>query len=326
MIRFLLRRLVSAVGIVMVVAATVFLLFYALPRDPARAFCGKLCLPENLKLLRHEMGMDLPIWQQFLAWAQGVVVGRDFPGVGRCEAPCFGYSFAKGEWVTETVLDRLPVTVSLSLGGAVVILTVGIGAGMLAAAKRGTWIDSLATSLSNIGGGMQIFFVGPLMVFVLSDTLGLLPRPRYTEFGDNPAKWFIGLLIPWIALSVIFYSNYTRLTRSMLLEQFNEDYVRTARAKGMSRRTTFFRFAWRGAMIPVVTQFGIDLGVLLGGAIVTELTFGLHGLGELVTQAFTNTDLPMLLGITVLSAGAIVMINVVVDALYAVIDPRVRLS
>ncbi|MFI6812739.1 ABC transporter permease [Nonomuraea sp. NPDC050328] len=326
MIRFLIRRLISAAVIVTVVTAVVFQLFYALPRDPARAFCGRLCLPENLAILRHQMGMDLPVWQQFLVWIQGIFAGRDIPDIGRCEAPCFGYSFAKGEFIRETIVDRLPVTISLTAGAIIIILTVGVGAGMLAAARRGTWLDSVATSTSNVGGAMQIFFVGPLLVYVLSDTLGILPRPTYTDITASPGKWFVGLLIPWLALSIIFYANYTRLTRSMLLEQLGEDYVRTARAKGLSRRASFFRFAWRGAMIPIVTQVGIDLGVLLTGAVITESTFGFHGLGELTVQAFVNTDLPMLLGVTVIGAGAIVLANLVVDALYAVIDPRVRLA
>ncbi|MFI6319231.1 ABC transporter permease [Nonomuraea sp. NPDC050556] len=326
MIRFLIRRIISAAAIVLVVSASVFALFYALPRDPARAFCGRLCLPENLAILRHEMGMDQPVWLQFLEWLKAIVAGRDIPGVGRCPVPCFGYSFAKNEFIWETIADRMPVTVSLTAGAAAVMLTVGIGAGMVAAARRGGWLDAVATSTSNIGGSMQIFLVGPLLVFVLADTLGVLPRPSYTDLTADPGKWFVGLIIPWLSLSVIFYANYTRLTRSMLLEQLNEDYVRTARAKGLSRRAAFFRFAWRGAMIPVVTQFGIDLGVLLGGAIVTETTFGFHGLGQLVVQAFVNTDLPMLLGVTVISASAIVLMNVLVDAMYAVIDPRVRLA
>jgi peptide/nickel transport system permease protein len=158
------------------------------------------------------------------------------------------------------------------------------------------------------------------------DQWHLLDRANYTPFTQNPGQWFAGLLVPWLVLSLIFTANYTRMTRSQLVESLSEDYVRTARAKGLSRRTVFFRFAWRGAMGPIITIFGLDLGQLLGGAIITEYTFSLQGIGALSVKAVSTNDLPILLGVVLVAAAAIVVCNIIVDAVYALIDPRVRLA
>jgi peptide/nickel transport system permease protein len=173
---------------------------------------------------------------------------------------------------------------------------------------------------------MQIYFVGYIAMFLLVTQLHLLDQPSYTPFTDNPGAWASGLLLPWLVLSIIFTANYTRMTRSQMVEQLSEDYVRTARAKGLSKRNVFFRFAWRGAMGPIVTIFGVDLGVLIGGAIITESTFSLQGIGRLAVKSVDQSDLPMLLGVTLLAAGAIAIFNIIVDAVYALIDPRIRLA
>ncbi|GAA1275171.1 ABC transporter permease [Planotetraspora silvatica] len=326
MTSFLVRRVVGAIVILILISLITFYLFYAVPRDPARAFCGKICPPETLELVRHNLGMDKPLFVQYWLWLSAIFVGRDFTQFGPCPAPCLGYSFATQQPVFSAIVDRFPVTLSLTLGASVVILSFGILTGMLAAWKVGQPLDKIASSSSVIGASLQIYFVGPLVVFFLVDTLGLLPRPSYVPFTEDPLTWFVHLLIPWVVLSIIFTANYTRMTRSQMLEQLAEDYVRTARAKGMSGRSVFFRFAWRGAMIPIITIFGVDLATLLGGAIITEQTFTLHGIGELAVRAVQNTDLPMLLGVTVVGAAAIVILNIVVDVLYAFIDPRVRLN
>lgn len=197
---------------------------------------------------------------------------------------------------------------------------------MLAAVKQGKPLDKVASSASLIASSMQIYIVGVLAMYFLTDQLHLLKRPSYTPLTDDPGAWFSGLLLPWLVLSVIFTANYTRMSRSQLVESMSEDYVRTARAKGLSRRTVFFRFAWRGAMGPIVTIFGLDLGVLLGGAIITEKVFSLQGIGTLSVKAVSTNDLPTLLGVMMVAAVAIVLLNIVVDAVYALIDPRVRLA
>lgn len=202
----------------------------------------------------------------------------------------------------------------------------GVGTGMLAAVKQGKSLDKVASSASLIGSSMQIYIVGVVAMYYLSDQWHILSRPKDVEFTQDPAGWFSGLLLPWMVLALIFTANYTRMTRSQLVETMSEDYVRTARAKGLSRRTVFFRFAWRGAMGPIVTIFGLDLGLLLGGAIITEKTFGLHGIGALSIKAVYDNDLPMILGVVLVAAAAIVLFNIIVDAVYALIDPRVRLA
>lgn len=326
MLRFLLRRVVGAAVILLIISALVFVLFYAAPRDPARVACGKVCTPETLALVRHNLGIADPIPVQYWHWLQGIFVGREYTSYGNCPAPCLGYSFINREPVFGTIKDRFPTTLSLSVGSAFVFVIFGVGAGMLAAVKQGKPLDKVASSASLIASSMQIYIVGVLAMYFLTDQWHLLDRPSYTPLLENPGAWFSGLLLPWLVLSVIFTANYTRMSRSQLVESLSEDYVRTARAKGLSRRTVFFRFAWRGAMGPIVTIFGLDLGVLLGGAIITEKTFSLQGIGALSVKAVSTNDLPTLLGVMMVAAVAIVLLNIVVDAVYALIDPRVRLA
>ncbi|MFK0167309.1 ABC transporter permease [Streptomyces sp. NPDC090306] len=324
--RFLVRRVLGALVILLIISAITFWLFYAVPRDPAQMSCGKNCTPAALKVIRHNMGIDHPIPVQYWMWLKGMFVGRDYGGYGFCNAPCLGYSFANSEPVLGTIMDRLPLTLSLAFGAAVVFLILGIGAGMLAAVKQGKWLDKVASSLSLLGSSLQIYFVGYIAMFFFVSKLGILDQPSYTPLTQNPVEWAAGLLLPWLTLAIIFTANYTRMTRSQLVEQLSEDFVRTARAKGLSRANVFFRFAWRGAMGPIVTVFGIDLGTLIGGAIITETTFSMQGIGRLAVDSVTRSDLPMLLGVTLLSAGAIVFFNIIVDAVYALIDPRIRLA
>ncbi|MEU8700659.1 ABC transporter permease [Streptomyces sp. NPDC091387] len=326
MLRFLLRRTIGAAVILLIISALVFYLFYAAPRDPARVACGKVCTPETLALVRHNLGIADPIPVQYWHWLQGIFVGRDYVSYGHCPAPCLGYSFINREPVFGTIVDRFPTTLSLSVGSAFVFVIFGVGAGMLAAVKQGKPLDKVASSASLIASSMQIYIVGVLAMYFFTDQLHLLDRPSYTPISENPGAWFSGLLLPWLVLSVIFTANYTRMSRSQLVESMSEDYVRTARAKGLSRRTVFFRFAWRGAMGPIITIFGLDLGVLLGGAIITETVFSLQGIGTLSVKAVSTNDLPTLLGVMMVAAAAIVLLNIVVDAVYALIDPRVRLA
>ncbi|MGW7788258.1 ABC transporter permease [Streptomyces tricolor] len=326
MFRFLVRRILGAAVILLIISALVFVLFYAAPRDPARIACGKVCTPETLELVRKNLAISDPLPVQYWEWLKGLFVGRDYSSFGHCNAPCLGFSFQSREPVLDTILDRFPTTISLSLGAAVVFLIFGVGTGMLAAVKQGKALDKIASSASLIASSMQIYVVGVFATYLLVDQLHLLDRASYTPFTDNPGKWFSGLLVPWLVLSLIFTANYTRMTRSQMVESLSQDYVRTARAKGLSSRTVFFRFAWRGAMGPIITIFGLDLGVLLGGAIITEQTFSLQGLGRLSVKAVETNDLPMLLGVVMVAAGAIVVFNIIVDAVYALIDPRVRLA
>ncbi|MEU5277254.1 ABC transporter permease [Streptomyces asoensis] len=326
MFRFLVRRVTGALVILLIISAITFWLFYAVPRDPAMMSCGKNCTPENLAQIRKNLGIDHSIPVQYWYWLKGVFAGRDYAGYGYCDAPCFGYSFANNVPVFDTIMDRLPTTLSLAFGAAAVFLVLGVGAGMLAALKQGKLLDKAASSASLLGSSLQIYFVGYIAMYYFVAQLGWLDQPSWTPLTENPVSWFSGLLLPWLVLAIIFTANYTRMTRSQLVEQLSEDYVRTARAKGLSQSNVFFRFAWRGAMGPIVTVFGIDLGTLIGGAIITEQTFSLPGIGRLAVKSVDQSDLPMLLGVTILAAGAIVFFNIIVDAVYALIDPRIRLA
>ncbi|KOT58738.1 MULTISPECIES: ABC transporter permease [Streptomyces] len=325
MLRFLFRRSLGAIVILLIISAFTFFLFFAAPRDPALLACGKNCTPDAIAVIHKNLGLDKPVPVQYWEFMSGIVTGRDF-AQGPCPAPCFGYSFANGDPVWDTIVDRFPTTISLTIGAAAVFLTVGVGTGMIAAWKQGKLIDKLFSSASLVLSSMQIYFVGPIVLAVLVYNLGWFGQPKYVPFFDDPMGWFLGLIIPWCVLSIIFTAQYTRMSRSSMIEQLQEDHVRTARAKGMTSRRVFFRYAWRGSLIPIVTIFGIDLGSLFGGAMITEYTFALPGLGTLAVKSVQNTDLPMTMGVMLFAATFIILFNIVVDACYAFIDPRVRLS
>ncbi|WP_405916200.1 ABC transporter permease [Streptomyces sp. NBC_00728] len=326
MLRFLVRRSLGAVVILFLLSIVAFLLFFGMPRDPGLLMCGKTCTPANLANIHHVLGLDKSIPEQYAIFLHNLVLGSSDFAQGPCPAPCFGYSYHTNEQVWGTLMDRLPTTVSLTMGSAVFFLIVGLGTGMLSAWKRGTLVDKTVTAGAMVLSSMQIYFLGPLALAALVYQSHLFDKPAYNDFTANPVSWFTGLIIPWVILSTIFASQYTRMARSSMIEQLQEEHVRTARAKGMSRKYVFFRYAWRGSLIPIVTIFGIDLGSLLGGAIITEYTFGLPGLGQLAVQAVFFSDLPLLLGVMLFSAAMILLFNIIVDACYAFIDPRVRLS
>ncbi|MGW1215257.1 ABC transporter permease [Streptomyces sp. NPDC002499] len=326
MLRFLFRRFLGAVVILFLLSIVTFLLFFGMPRDPALLMCGKTCNPTSLANIHHVLGLDKSIPEQYGIFLHNLVFGSNEFAQGPCPAPCFGYSYHTNDQVWSTLLDRLPTTVSLTIGGAVVFLIVGLGTGMIAAWKRGSLVDKIVTASSMVLSSMQIYFLGPLALAILVYQTHIFSKPAYVDFTSDPLAWFDGLIIPWVVLSTIFASQYTRMARSSMIEQLQEEHVRTARAKGMSRKYVFFRYAWRGSLIPIVTIFGIDLGSLLGGAIITEYTFGLPGLGHLAVDAVSFSDLPLLLGVMLFSATMILLFNIIVDACYAFIDPRVRLS
>ncbi|UNO40094.1 ABC transporter permease [Streptomyces sp. MST-110588] len=323
MLPFLIRRTFGAIVILILLSAFTFFVFFS-AGDPALMSCGKNCTADNIALIHQNLGLDKPLIQQYWDFVVGIFAGRDFT-VGHCPAPCFGYSFATKQNVWDTMIDRLPTTASLAIGGAVVFLTIGLGAGLLAAWKRGSLLDKGVTGASMVLSSVQIYILGPVVLglFVYS---GIMAAPKYVDFTSDPAGWFMGLLLPWLVMSTIFTAQYTRMSRSTMIEQLQEEHVRTAKAKGMPRRYVFLRYAWRGSLIPIVTILGMDLGSLFGGAMITEYTFSLAGLGRLAINSVTTLDLPMVMGVLLFSASLILLFNIIVDATYAFIDPRVRLS
>ncbi|MEW9516675.1 ABC transporter permease [Streptomyces tubercidicus] len=323
MLPFLFRRVFGAVVILLLLSAFTFFVFFS-TGDPAMMACGKNCTADNVALIHQNLGLDKPLPTQYWDFLVGIFAGRDY-SIGHCSAPCFGYSFATKQDVWATMMDRLPTTASLAVGGAITFLVIGLGAGLLAAWKKGSVLDKTVTGASMVLSSVQIYILGPIVlgIFVYS---GLMASPKYVELTSNPGGWFMGLLLPWLVMSTIFTAQYTRMSRSTMIEQLQEEHVRTAKAKGMPARYVFLRYAWRGSLIPIVTILGIDLSSLFGGAMITEYTFSLAGLGRLAINSVTTLDLPMVLGVLIFSAALILVFNIIVDATYALIDPRVRLS
>ncbi|MCQ4044005.1 ABC transporter permease [Streptantibioticus rubrisoli] len=325
MLRFLVRRVLGAIVILILISAVTYFLFFALPADPALLSCGKNCNPQTVALIHHNLGLDQPIPVQYWHYMVGLFAGRDMP-IGHCNAPCFGFSFANQQPVWDIIKDRYPTTLTLAVMGAAIFLTIGVGLGLISAARQGSLFDKIASGISLTGQSVQIYFIGPLAIYLFADNLGWLDRGHDVDWAHNPVGSITGMILPALVMSVIFWSNYSRQTRSLMVEQLSEEHVRTARAKGMNWRYVFFRYALRGAMGPIITIFGIDLGSVFGGAIITETTFGLHGIGNLAVAAVLQTDLPLEMGVMLFSAASIVLFNVLIDASYAFIDPRIRLA
>jgi peptide/nickel transport system permease protein len=328
-LRFVAGRLGRMLLVLLVVAFVTYAVFYLLPSDPAQLSCGRPCTPDALATARAFMGFDQPWWRQFGDFLGGIVTGRTFgtgPTAIHCAAPCFGYSFQQGAAVLPLLGSRVPVTFSLATGAALLWLLGGVGAGVLAALKRGTTVDRLAMAGAVAGVSAPAYLVGLLGILLFGFTLDVVPVHGYVPFGQSPVGWAWHLVLPWLVLAFLNAGAYARLTRTQMLEAMGEDYIRTARAKGLAESTVVGRHALRNALLPVVTVFGLDLGSLLGGAVITERVFGMPGVGALLIDAVRALDLPLLIGCTLFAAVLIVVANFVVDLLYGVLDPRARLT
>ncbi|MEU1247171.1 ABC transporter permease [Micromonospora arida] len=327
MARFLLKRLFSATLTLFAVSVLTFLMFFALPRDPVSSICSKNCNPERLERVRDDLGLNDPLISQYAGYMKGIVTGRDLGSAqgGRCDAPCLGWSYVTNEAVSDTIARVLPVTLSIVIPAAILWLLLGVGLGMISALRRGTWLDRAAIGFSLTGASLQLYFVGAVLLLVFVYNLRLLPVPSYTSLFDNPAKWASGLVLAWVALAFLFSAIYARLSRAQMLETLSEDFVRTARAKGLAKPKVYGRHALRAAITPVVTIAGLDVGGALGGTVITETTFGIQGLGRTAVDAVRSGDLPTIMATVLIAAVFVVLANVLVDLLYAAIDPRVRL-
>ncbi|MEU7008960.1 ABC transporter permease [Streptomyces sp. NPDC046332] len=327
MILHLGRRLLGVVGVLIAIAAVTFTIFYVLPSDPAAAACGKACSTERLEAIRAHMGLDDPLWRQFADFVTGIFTGRTM-GSGQyalhCEFPCLGYSYENSEGVWELLVDRLPVSASLALGAAVIWLVLGLSAGVAAALRKDTLTDRVLMVGAVAAASLPVYFTSVMLIYGLIRVSGLLPYPQYVPFGSDPLDWASNLLLPWLALALLYAAMYARQSRSSMIETMAEPYIRTARAKGLPRRTVVVKHGLRAGMTPILTIFGMDLGGLLAGAVITESIFGLPGIGRLFYGALSTGDQPVILGVTLLAATFIVVANLAVDLLYAVVDPRVR--
>ncbi|MFJ5613908.1 ABC transporter permease [Streptomyces sp. NPDC093221] len=324
---YVIRRLIGVTGVLLAVCAITFTIFYLLPADPAAAACGKSCSTERVEQVRHVMGLDLPVWRQFADYLTGIFAGRDLgsgPHAVHCGFPCFGYSYENSLPVWSLLTDRLPVSVSLAVGSAVLWLVLGLGAGVTAALKKGSLADRGLMVGAVATASLPVYFTAMVLIWGAVRIAGVLPYPSYVALTRDPVHWASNLLLPWIALALLYAAMYARQSRSSMIEAMAQPYIRTARAKGMPERTVVLKHGLRSGMTPVLTLFGMDLGGLLAGAVITESIFGIPGVGQLFFDALRRSDQPVILGVTLLAAFFIVGANLVVDLLYAVIDPRVR--
>ena len=325
--RFLAGRLLGMIIVLLLIAFICYLIFYLLPANPAQLACGRPCTPDRLAQAEAFMGYDAPWWKQFLTFLGGLFAGRTFGTGGvsiHCAAPCFGYSFRLNESVTQLILQRAPVTFSIAIGAAVLWLILGVGTGVASALRRGTLLDRGLTTLSVAGVSAPAYLVGLLGILLFGFTLNVVPIGGYVPLSQSPVDWLWHLVLPWIVLALLNAAIYTRLTRGQMLEVMGEDYIRTARAKGLAEGRVVGRHALRNVLIPVATVFGLDLGSLLGGVVLTEKVFAMQGLGALLLDAVGNLDLPVLVGVTLFSAFLIIVANFVVDISYGALDPRVK--
>ncbi|ONK16133.1 ABC transporter permease [Streptomyces sp. MP131-18] len=329
MARFLIARLSGVVLILLLVCLFTFGVFFVLSPDPAVQICGKNCTPELIERIRTNLGLDEPLLAQFFSFLGGLFAGRTY-GVGEsathCAAPCLGYSFQSSQPVWDMIMDRLPVTATLAVGAAVLWLLAGVAGGLLGALREGTWWDrgAMVVALSGISVPNYVFAL--VLQYVLVVELEWLPFPGTVTFAEDPGGWFQNYLMPWIVLAFAYASVYARLTRANVIDTLSENYVRTARAKGLPRHQVIRRHALRPALTPIATVFGMDFAGLLGGALITETVFGLNGVGKMTADSISRNDQPVIMGVTLLAAFFVVVGNVVIDLLYTALDPRVRVN
>jgi peptide/nickel transport system permease protein len=325
-LRYIALRAAGMVGTLFVISVITYAIFYLLPSNPALLSCGRPCTPQRLAEASAFMGYDKPWATQYLDFLGGIVAGRHF-GSGAaavdCAAPCFGYSFRLNASVTHLIVERAPVTFSIAIGAALIWLVIGVAAGVVAAVRRGTVVDRAAMAFATVGVSSPPYLLGLLGILLFGFTLNVVPVGGYVPLTENPLYWAWHLVLPWCVLALISAAVYARLTRGQMLEVLDEDYIRTARAKGLRERRVIGRHGLRNVLIPVITVFGLDLGTLLGGAVISERVFSMPGLGALLLDAVSSSDLPLIVGVTLFSAVLVIFANFVVDMVYSLLDPRV---
>ena len=320
MAQYIIRRILWGIVLVILVSALTFVVFNVLPSaDPAVLRAGRNGSPQTIAFIRHELGLDKPVYTQFWVYMRNIFLHFNF-----------GYSYYSNASVLSLIGSRVSATLSLTVGAAIIWLVSGVLVGIVSAIKRGTLIDRGAMTIALIGVSMPVFWLGLVVLFLFAKDIGrfhLLPGANsYVGLTANPGKWFLSLILPWLVLASTSAAVYSRVLRGSLLEAMGEDYIRTARAKGLSERRVIWRHGVRAAITPVFTIFGIDVGLLLGGAVIAETVFDIPGIGRLNYTAIQNSDFPIVQGTVLLAALFIVIANIVVDVGYAYLDPRVRYS
>ncbi|MFI1969255.1 ABC transporter permease [Streptomyces cinnamoneus] len=325
---YFLRRALGALVVVLVLTAVVYATFYIAPGDPARLACGPRCNPEQIRQVREQLALGDPVYVQYWHFLQGIVAGHDYStgtGVLHCDAPCFGLSYQNDQQVTDLLVQRLPATASLAAGAMVVWLLLGTGTGLLSALRRGGATERALTWLTLAGTATPVFVSGLGLLMLFCAHLEWLPFPSYVPLTDDPEQWAWNMLLPWAALGLLESAKYARLTRSSMLETLAEDHIRTFRAYGVSERALIGRHALRGALAPVIALSAADFGSMFGNAVVTEMMFGLPGIGQLLVTATRTIDLPVVVAVVTVTGAAVVVANIVADVLYTVADRRVAL-
>ena len=315
MARFITRRLITMVALLFVISLVTFLLFIvALPGgNPAAMIAGRLANPAEVHLISVRYGFDKPIWVQYVKTMGNIFTGQ-------------AYSYSQGFNVLQEIRNGLPATLSLALGAGFFWLLASIGLGTLAAVRSGKYTDRVLTVLAMVGVSLPPFYLGALLIYFVGYKAGIIPLQGFVGIS-HPWQWFRHLAAPWFTLSVLFIGFYSRVLRSSILDTMGEDYVRTARAKGLSERRVLVKHVLRLSLLPIISLWGLDLAqVIGGGAILTETVYNLHGVGQLAAQAISNFDTVTLLCVVMLTALAVVFFSALIDILYAVLDPRIRLG
>jgi peptide/nickel transport system permease protein len=338
MFAYVIRRLFIGVILLMVMSLVTFVLFFASPVDPGRYACGKNCSPAQIKQTNKALGYDKPVVEQWTDFLQGVVKGRQYPDdpalrksapqlVSDCPAPCLGYSVVNSATVNSEIKESFPISLSLAIAALVMWVVGGVAFGVIAAVRKGTIIDRGIVALALVFYAFPTFFIGLFLLKFIAIKWELVPIPTYTPIADGGVGlWLQGLLLPGLTLALVYMAGYVRMTRAFVLESMSEDYIRTARAKGLNRGKVLFKHSMRAALTPLVTLVGLDFAGLMGGAIITETVFNYNGLGKLAVEATTTYDLPTTIGLVLLLGSFVIIANIIVDVLYGVIDPRVRVG
>ncbi|MGY0233210.1 ABC transporter permease [Longispora urticae] len=328
MIRYVIKRLLAAVLTLFAISVTTFAFFFLGPANPAAGMCGaRVCPPERIAVINHWLELDQPVLTQYSHYMSGLFVGRTVgtgPDAIRCDAPCFGLNFRSNEPVSATLARGLPITVSLAAGTAVVSVLIGVGLGVVSALRQGGWIDKFSIGFTLVGASTQSFFLGLLLQGVFVYQLGWLPRAEYVSPMVSPGRWFAGMFLPWLTLGLLNAAIFARLARSEMVELLPEDFVRTARAKGVKSRRISVRHVLRAGLSPILTLLGIQLGGTLGGFVIAEAVFGMNGLGRLAVTAADQQNLPVIMAVVLIGAVFVVLVNLATDLVYSVLDPRVR--
>ena len=320
MATYIARRVLWGIVLIILVSALTFLFFDILPSaDPAVLRAGRNSNPATIAHIREELGLNRPVYTQFFDYMKNIILHFNF-----------GYSFYSGAPVLGLIKDRLPATLSLTVGAAIIWLLMGIPVGIISAIKRGSILDRVSMGVALVFVSMPVFWLGLVVLFLFAKDIGrfhvFLGANTYVGLTSNPARWFGSLLLPWFVLAATSAAIYSRVLRGSLIEAMGEDYIRTARAKGLRERRVIWRHGVRSAITPVLTIFGLDVGALLGGAVITETVFNIPGIGRLNYTAIVQSDFPIVQGTVILAALFIVIANIVVDISYAYLDPRVRYS